>query len=75
MFDGLESRLAAAIYAIPAVKGVEFGEGFGVAALFGSEIMTISHIRRWYGSDNNEPSRRLSGWHFKRHAPCAACGI
>ena len=37
MFDGLESRLAAAIYAIPAVKGVEFGEGFGVAALFGSE--------------------------------------
>lgn len=37
MFDGLESRLAAAVFAIPAVKGVEFGEGFGVAALFGSE--------------------------------------
>lgn len=37
MFDGLESRLAAAVFAIPAVKGVEFGEGFGVAELFGSE--------------------------------------
>ena len=37
MFDGLESRLAAAVFAIPAVKGVEFGAGFGVAALFGSE--------------------------------------
>ena len=37
MFDGLESRLAAAVFAIPAVKGVEFGAGFAVAEMLGSE--------------------------------------
>lgn len=37
MFDGLESELAAILFAIPAVKGVSFGEGFGAASLFGSE--------------------------------------
>lgn len=37
MWDGLESRIAAAVYGIPAVKGVEFGDGFAAAALRGSE--------------------------------------
>lgn len=37
MFGGLENRLAAALFGIPAVKGVEFGAGFGVATMRGSE--------------------------------------
>ena len=37
MFDGLENRIARIAYGIPAVKGVEFGAGFGVASLRGSK--------------------------------------
>ena len=37
MFGGMENRLAQALFAIPAVKGAEFGSGFAGAALRGSE--------------------------------------
>lgn len=37
MYDGLESYITPIIFGIPAVKGVEFGAGFGAAALKGSE--------------------------------------
>ncbi len=37
LFEGLEGRIAALLYAIPAVKGVEFGSGFAAARLRGSE--------------------------------------
>ncbi len=36
-FDSVESMLAHALFSIPAVKGVEFGAGFGFAQLKGSE--------------------------------------
>ena len=37
MFGGLENRIARTVFAIPAVKGVEFGAGFAVADMKGSE--------------------------------------
>jgi chorismate synthase len=37
IFDGLENRIASAVFGIPAVKGIEFGGGFAGAGLKGSQ--------------------------------------
>lgn len=37
MLDGLENVISRLVFAIPAVKGIEFGNGFACADLFGSE--------------------------------------
>jgi chorismate synthase len=36
-FDSVESLLAHAVFAIPAIKGIEFGAGFAAARMLGSE--------------------------------------
>lgn len=36
-FDSAESLLSHAVFAIPAVRGIEFGTGFAAAKMFGSE--------------------------------------
>ena len=47
MFDGMENRIAQIVFGIPAVKGLEFGDGFAVAGRTGSE--------------NNDPFRVCDG--------------
>lgn len=45
-FDSVESRLAHMLFSIPAVKGVDFGDGFALAASLGSEASDPMH---WEG--------------------------
>ncbi len=44
-FDSMESMLAHGLFSIPAVKGVEFGEGFSFADMKGSEANDAFEIK------------------------------
>lgn len=37
VFGSMESRISQAVFAVPAVKGIEFGDGFAVSRMKGSE--------------------------------------
>ena len=55
-FDSLESCLSHALFSVPAVKGVEFGAGFAMAALKGSEAndpMAVANGRVQTTRNNN----------------------
>lgn len=41
-FDSVESEIAHLVFSVPAVKGIEFGTGFGFAGMRGSKQTTLS---------------------------------
>ena len=55
-FDSVESHLSQMLFSVPAVKGIEFGEGFGFAQLTGAEANDQMHYEegkvRWYTNHN-----------------------
>lgn len=46
-FDSIESRLASLLFSVPAVKGVQFGKGY--------------ELTKMYGSEANDPFRYVDG--------------
>lgn len=60
-FDSVESQLAHIVFAIPAVKGLEFGKGFAAARMFGSE--------------HNDPIENMEGKTATNHAGGIVGGI
>lgn len=56
VFDKLQADIGKAFFSIPAIKGVEFGEGFGVAQLRGSEN-NDPFVRRADGSIGTTTNR------------------
>lgn len=44
LFDGLEGKIAELCFAVPAVKGVEFGTGFDLVGMRGSEANDQMHF-------------------------------
>ena len=60
-FDSAESLLSHAVFAIPAVRGIEFGKGFSAAKMF--------------GSDHNDAIEDPSGKTFTNHSGGIVGGI
>ena len=46
LFDSLDADLARVLFSVPAVKGVEFGAGFAVAELKGSEANDVFRLSK-----------------------------
>jgi len=56
-FGGLENRISSAVFGVPAVKGIEFGNGFACAELTGSENNDVFYISEEDDSDGSVNTR------------------
>lgn len=53
-FDSLESTLSHLLFSVPAVKGIEFGLGFGFSDVYGSEANDpITYDKGFHTATNN----------------------
>lgn len=68
MYDGLESALAPIFFGIPAVKGVEFGAGFGATRLKGSE-----NNDPFYYPEPGDPLYVVDDGGHSNASDCTAC--
>jgi chorismate synthase len=66
-FDSVESEIAHLAFSIPAVKGIEFGTGFGFAGLRGSK-RRLPHDGRGRGGHRHQPQRGHQRRHRQRYA-------
>jgi chorismate synthase len=56
IFDGMENKISQLVFAIPAVKGIEFGAGFAAAHMLGSENndpFIVAHEKILTASNNH----------------------
>ena len=60
-FDTVEGMLSHALFSIPAVKGVEFGAGFGFASMYGSEANDCFNITDGKVNTNTNNSGGING--------------
>lgn len=56
-FGGLENRISSAVFGVPAIKGIEFGNGFACAGLKGSENNDAFYISEEEDSDGSVYTR------------------
>lgn len=63
MFKSVESRIAAFAFSIPAVKGIEFGSGFNLASMRGSEANDEFYISKKYEGNSEKKIPRTKSNH------------
>ena len=70
-FDSLEGLISHAVFSVGGVKGIEFGTGFGLAKMKGSEANDKFRIDERENPHPHQPQRGDKRGYFQRDA----CGV
>lgn len=74
VFDKLKADLGKALFSLPAVLGVEYGVGFGCAALRGTECNDLFYAPEGAGRDSGEAAAGSGDKLHAGHAPVGRAG-